>query len=449
MKLPFAQGRTYAVVGMGKSGRAAAAALRASDAAVVTWDDKNHEPGAPHYRDWNWDALEAIVMSPGIAWYHPQLHPIAALAKEHEVPFIGDVELLYRAQPRAHYIAITGTNGKSTTTTLVAHVLEKNGMKHAVGGNLGTPVLDLPEMNADGTYVLELSSYQLDLVQTTRFQVAVLLNLSPDHIDHHGSMERYIAAKKHIFDRQGKKDVAVIGVDDAASERLAKEMRALKRQCVIPIGTREKLASGVHVAAGILTNRFALMEQSADLRGIKALQGEHNWQNAAAAYAACFARGLTHEQIVGAMQSYPGLAHRMQWLGEIGGVHYVNDSKATNADAAEKALKTYDDIYWIAGGVAKEGGIGSLGPYFPKIRKAYLIGEAAGDFRQVLEGTTELALCGTLEAAFAQASAEAPAGSAVLLSPACASFDQYANFEQRGDAFIALFEARRQQRGAP
>lgn len=447
MKLAFAQGKTYAVVGMGKSGRATAQALRDSGATVLTWDDKNHEAGAAHYSAWDWGALEAIVMSPGIAWYYPEIHPIAALAKEHEVPFIGDVELLYRAQPDAHYIAITGTNGKSTTTTLIAHILEKNGVKSAVGGNLGTPVLKLPAMGKDGTYVLELSSYQLDLVQATRFQVAVLLNLSPDHIDHHGSMARYVAAKKHIFDRQTKKDVAIIGVDDALSDGLAKEMRALKRQCVIPVGTTGRLASGVHVAGGILTNSFALMEQSGDLRRIKSLQGEHNWQNAAAAYAACFAHGLTHDQITGAMQSYPGLKHRMQWLGEIGGVQFVNDSKATNADAAEKALKTYDQIYWIAGGVAKEGGIEPLRAYFPKIAHSYLIGEAAEPFKATLKGQP-VTLSGTLDAAFAQAVADAPPGSAIVLSPACASFDQYANFEVRGDAFIALVAAYRQKRGA-
>lgn len=439
MKLGFAAGKSYAVVGMGKTGRATAVALRESGANVVTWDDKNAGPDETYFDQWKWDVLDGIVMSPGIAWYHPTMHPIALKAKQHEVPLIGDIELLYLAQPNAKYIAITGTNGKSTTTTLIAHVLQKSGVKSCVGGNLGTPVLDLPEMGSDGTYVLELSSYQLDLVYTTRFQVAVLLNLSPDHIDHHGSMERYIAAKKHIFDRQTKKDVAVIGVDDALSDTLAKEMRALKRQCVIPIGTSGKLASGVHAAGGILTNSFALKEEGGDLRSIKALQGQHNWQNAAAAYAACFAHGLTHEQIIGAMQSYPGLKHRMQWLGEIGGVQFVNDSKATNADAAEKALKTYDKIHWIAGGVAKEGGIDPLKSYFPKIKHAYLIGEAAKDFAATLKGTPT-SVSGTLEQAFAEATKAAKKGEVIVLAPACASFDQYPNFEVRGDAFIALFE---------
>ncbi len=439
MKLGNAAGKRYAVVGMGKTGRATAAALRSSGAKVVTWDDKNAGPDETHYDQWAWQGLAGVVMSPGIAWYYPEMHPIATLARQHGVPLIGDIELLYLAQPNAKYIAITGTNGKSTTTTLIAHVLAKNGVKHAVGGNLGTPVMELADVGSDGTYVLELSSYQLDLLHTARFQISVLLNLSPDHIDHHGSMERYIAAKKHIFDRQTKKDVAVIGVDDTLSDALAKEMRALKRQCVIPVSTTGKLASGVHVTGGILTNSFALMEHAADLRSIKALQGQHNWQNAAAAYAACFAHGLNHEQIAGAMQSYPGLRHRMQWLGEVGGVQFVNDSKATNADAAEKALMTYDNIYWIAGGVAKDGGIESLRQYFPKVKHAYLIGEAAQQFGITLKGTPTT-VSKTLDAAFAQAVKDAPKGSAIVLAPACASFDQYANFEVRGDAFIALYE---------
>ena len=447
MKLGFATGKTYAVVGMGKSGRATASALRESGAHVVTWDDKNHEAGAPHYKDWDWIKLHAVVMSPGIAWYYPTLHPVAALAQQHNVPLIGDIELLYCAQPQAKYIAITGTNGKSTTTTLIAHILQQCGVNSAVGGNLGTPVLDLPELGEGGTYVLELSSYQLDLLHSTRFNVAVWLNISPDHLDHHGSMERYVAAKRHIFDRQKKADVAVIGVDDTTSEQLAKEMRAAKQQCVIPISTRSKLASGIEVNGGILTNRFALAEPTGDLRSIKALQGEHNGQNAAAAYAACFAHGLAHDAIMQAMQSYPGLKHRMQWLGEIAGVTFVNDSKATNADAAEKALRTYDNIYWIAGGVAKEGGIEPLKSYFPKIRRTYLIGEAAPAFARTLNGQ-DVVQAGTLEQAFAQAVADAPAGSAIVLSPACASFDQFANFEVRGDAFIALVEAYRAKRGA-
>jgi UDP-N-acetylmuramoylalanine--D-glutamate ligase len=441
MKLGFAKGKHYGVVGLGKSGKAVVAALRDSGATVATWDDKNAGPDETNPESWDWKSLTAVVMSPGIAWYHPTMHPVATLAKTHEVPFIGDIELLYRAQPHALYVGITGTNGKSTTTALIGHILKENNVKHAVGGNIGTPVMELPAMGEDGTYVLELSSYQLDLLVTTRMQVAVLLNLSADHIDHHGTMERYIAAKKHIFDRQKKKDVAIVGIDDPLSDDLCKQMRAARQQCVIPISAKTKLASGIHVHKGILTNSFALMEQSADIRAIKSLQGEHNWQNAAAAYGACFAIGVSHEGIIAAMHSYPGLRHRMQWLGEIAGVQFVNDSKATNADAAQKALKTYDNIYWIAGGIAKEGGIAALAPYFKKIKHAYLIGEAADDFSATLAGQVPTTLSGTLAAAFVQAARDAPKGSAIVLAPACASFDQYPNFEARGDAFIALVEA--------
>jgi UDP-N-acetylmuramoylalanine--D-glutamate ligase len=316
------------------------------------------------------------------------------------VEVIGDIELLYRAAPEATYVAITGTNGKSTTTTLIAHVLTACGKQVEVGGNLGRPVLDFPALGKGGIYVLELSSYQLDLVKTFRAQVAVWLNISPDHIDHHGSMEAYIEAKRHIFLHQTKRDVAVVAVDDPSSGEQCRKLQIGRQQSVIPVSAKQKLGGGIWVSHGILTNNFGLMELRGDISKVKALQGEHNWQNAAAAYAACFSAGCQHNDIIAGIQTYPGLAHRMQWLGVKHGVTYVNDSKATNADAAEKALRTYDDMYWILGGVAKEGGIESLAPYFPKIRHAYLIGEASDAFAKILEGKVAYTKCGTLDVAF-------------------------------------------------
>lgn len=297
-----------------------------------------------------------------------------------------------------------------------------------------------------GIYVLELSSYQLDLVRTTRFNVAVLLNISPDHLDHHGSMENYIAAKMHIFDRMMEADVAIVGVDDGTSEAIARTLIATRDQLIVPIAAHGTVSQGVYAARGTLHNTLGDVESHGDISAVKSLQGAHNHQNAAAAYAACMVCGCKHEEIIAAMQTYPGLDHRMQWLGEIAGVQYVNDSKATNADAAEKALLTYDNVYWIIGGVAKEGGIEPLTKYFPKIRHAYVIGEAADAFARTLEGKVAYTQCGTLEKAFAAASADAArddktrGAPCVLLSPACASFDQYPNFEVRGQAFVKLFE---------
>lgn len=449
--IPNITGKTIGVVGLGKSGRATVASLLASGANIIAWDDGEAGRIAAQkefpdiaispVEEWNVASLESLVMSPGIFLSHPAV----LAAQTHGVEVIGDIELLYRAQPKARYVCITGTNGKSTTTTLIAHILNACGKRVEVGGNLGTPALALAPLDADGFYVLELSSYQLDLVRTTHFQTALLLNISPDHLDHHGSMENYVAAKKHIFERMEKADVAIIGVDDGWSESIAREVIASKRQCVIPISGQQSIHNGVFVTKGVLNNHFGLREVTGDIRAVKSLRGAHNGQNAAASYAACLVNGCTHEAIIATMQTYAGLAHRMQWLGDIAGVQFVNDSKATNADAAEKALLTYDSIYWIIGGVAKEGGIEPLAKYFPKVRHAYLIGGAADDFAKTLDGHVRYTHCGTLENAFAAASCDALRDgikhAVVLLSPACASFDQFANFEVRGEMFAALFEA--------
>ena len=449
--IPQAAGKFYGVVGLGKSGRATVESLLASGAEVVAWDDGEASRAAaakefPNITiqpvaQWDYRAMASLVMSPGIFLSHPAVLG----AQEKHVEVIGDIELLYRARPQARYVCITGTNGKSTTTTLIAHALKACGKRVEVGGNLGTPALALAPLDGPGIYVLELSSYQLDLVRTTKFQTALLLNISPDHLDHHGSMENYIAAKRHIFDRMDENDVAILGVDDATSEAICREMLNSKDQLIIPIAAGCKVTHGIDVEGGVIHNTLSDIEKTGGIHAVKSLQGEHNWQNAAAAYAACFVNGCAHEAIIAAMQSYPGLAHRMEWLGVINGVQFVNDSKATNADAAEKALKTYDDIYWIIGGVAKDGGIEPLTKYFPKIRHAYMMGEAADNFARTLAGHVATTQCGTLEKAFAAASADAlrdgVKGAVVLLSPACASFDQFPNFEARGAAFVTLFEA--------
>ena len=453
--LSFATGNHYGVCGLGKTGSAVMEALLAANAIVYAWDDNEKTNAAAKKKfpsitfaplaDWPWKKLNAVVMSPGIPLHHPKPHAAVTLAQKHKVELIGDVELLFRAQPRAKYIGITGTNGKSTTTALIGHMLKTCGRTVEVGGNIGTAALSLEPLEENGIYVLELSSYQLELVRTLVLDVAVLLNITPDHLDHHGTMENYIAAKHHIFDRQKKKNVAIVGIDDAVCDGICRALLKGRKQSVIPVTTTRTLGSGVFVKEGILHNHFALVDVMGDIRNVPALRGEHNWQNAAAAYAACYAMGMKHEEMIAAMQTYPGLPHRMQWLGEVKGIQFINDSKATNADAAEKSLRTYDYIYWILGGQAKEGGIESLARYFPRVRHAYLIGEAATAFEKTLAGKTETSPCGTLEKAFAKAVADATKdrvkGAAILLAPACASFDQFANFEARGDAFVALFDA--------
>lgn len=454
---PFKQ-RNIGVLGLGKSGAATVAALAKAGAYVVMWDDteagrdiaeaklKNVSVFPPD--EWDWATLEAMVLSPGISLTHPEPHPAVLLAKAHDCPIIGDVEVLYVSCPKARYIGITGTNGKSTTTTLIGHILRHAGREIAIGGNLGMAALCLESLDNRGAYVLEMSSYQLDLIRTVRFNTAVLLNLSEDHIDRHGSMQGYIDAKLHIFDCQTHDDVAIIGVDDAYSQALCRSMIGDNFQHIIPISGKQSVKNGIYVKDGMLTNALNKNAQHVDLRHVKSLQGAHNGQNAAAAYAVAHAQGVEHDVIASAMQSFAGLAHRMQWLGQTHGVDYVNDSKATNADATEKALLSYDNVFLILGGVAKEGGIDMLAPYFHKIRRAYLIGKAAPEYAKTLSGHVDFVLCETLDKAFETASHDAQkaglAQAVVMLSPASASFDQYRNFEQRGEHFIALYNAKKE-----
>lgn len=450
---PFA-GYPVAVLGLGKSGLVAARALRDSGADVWAWDDSADKRAAARAEgiklvDLNacdWGELTTLVISPGIPHTFPKPHPVAARANAHGAEIIGDIELLARTQREANYIGITGTNGKSTTTALIGHVMRTAGHAVEVGGNIGTPALALRPLGLGGTYVLEMSSYQLEITVSITFDVAVLLNITPDHLDRHGGMDGYIAAKRRIFHRQTRPRTAVIAVDDAHTRRIRQALAEQDDQIVIPVSSGTTLDQGVFVADGVLFD--AIHGPAApviDLREAPALPGAHNWQNAAAAYATARAIGIAPEIIVASLRSYPGLAHRQERIAEIDGVLFVNDSKATNADAAAKALGCYDNIYWIAGGRAKEGGIADLAAYFPRIRRAYLIGEAADSFARTLEGHVPYALTGNLglavESAYADARSAGHGGAVILLSPACASFDQFRDFEARGDAFRDLVGA--------
>jgi UDP-N-acetylmuramoylalanine--D-glutamate ligase len=436
------------VVGLGKSGLSAAAALRAGGADVRVWDDnaaardaaakngfKIAAEGAPAV-----EGVRAIVWSPGIPSTFPKVHPLATHAKNAGVPLICDVDLLLQSQLDATVIAITGTNGKSTTTALIAHLFKHAGRRTAVGGNLGFPALDLDALGLGGVYVLELSSYQLELVPHLAAETAVLLNVTPDHLDRHGGMDGYVAAKERIFEHQRHPRTAVIGVDD---EICAKIYDALRRDGIhqtIPVSVKGAVPGGVYVDDGWLTDSTgASPVRILNLRELARLPGEHNWQNAAAAAAAARSQGISVADIASGIRTFAGLAHRQELVAVIDGVAFVNDSKATNADATEKALRCYENIYWIAGGRAKEGGIVSLKPLFGRVRHAFLIGEAADDFADTLEGQVPFTLYEDLETAIEDAGEmalkEKRPDATVLLSPACASFDMFKSFEERGDLF--------------
>ncbi|KKJ78441.1 UDP-N-acetylmuramoyl-L-alanyl-D-glutamate synthetase [Kiloniella litopenaei] len=446
-------GKAFAVLGLGRSGLTAACALAKSGAKVWAWDDnpagrKKAEEADLELVDLNscdWNAVQTLVMSPGIPLTHPSPHPVASSAIQNGVEIICEVELLYRAVRNATFIGITGTNGKSTTTSLIAHILTSAGRSVAVGGNLGTPALELPQLDRTGIYVLEMSSYQLDLLSSLAFDVALFMNISPDHLDRHGDIDGYIKAKKHIFERQTKNDTAIIGMDDDYSRGVFDAINQTGTVRTIPISGSTRLAEGIFVAEGLLIDdAFASQMDIADLSSIERLPGNHNHQNAAAAFAACRSVGLTNEEIITGMKSFPGLAHRQELAKVKNGIRYINDSKATNADAAARALSSYDNIYWIAGGRAKEGGIESLSPYYPRIRKAYLIGESADAFAKQIGNALSYEICGTLDVAVTKAANDAAQSTetdpVVLLSPACASWDQYRSFELRGDHFKECVE---------
>ena len=436
--------RAIAVFGLGKSGLSTARALRAGGARVVCWDDEEAKRSAAAADGFalaapdSWSGLAALALSPGVPLSHPAPHPAALRARALGAEVLGDVELFARERPNAIVVAVTGTNGKSTTTALIGHLLEACGRRAQVGGNLGTPVLDLADDPA-AVYVLELSSYQLDLTRSLRPAAAVLTNITPDHLDRHGGMEGYVAAKRRLLEMSGADATLVVGVDDVYCAAIVDRLR-MRGRLIVSVAVGRPHKPGVYAEHGRLYAGDG--RPLADLRGIESLRGAHNWQNAGCAFAAVRALGLGEAQIAQAMSSFPGLAHRMERIAVIDGVAFVNDSKATNADAAEKALRAYEQVHWIAGGVPKAGGIEPLKPLFGRIARAYLIGQAADAFARTLDGKVGHEISGDLaratQAAFERARRDG--GGVVLLSPACASFDQFANFEQRGEAFRRIVQ---------
>ena len=450
-------GQQIAVFGLGNSGLLSARALAAGGADVICFDDNIDKVADAEaaglatldFHDLDWSKVVALVLTPGVPLTHPAPHWAAALANKAGVEIIGDIELfcLERAMSGAAcpLVAITGTNGKSTTTALIAHLIKSAGHDAQMGGNIGVPVLALEPFAPKRVYVLEVSSYQIDLAPSLRATVGILLNVSEDHIDRHGSMENYAALKAMLPASVEPGGTAVIGVDDRytrnAADRIERAGRTVVRVSVLAPLRDGYFAEGNRIMHSVAGKAYPV----AQLAGIGSLRGAHNAQNAACAVAACVALGMGLPEIQKGLVTFPGLAHRMQQIGRKGKVLFVNDSKATNADSAAKALASFSDIFWIAGGKPKTGGIESLAEFFPRIAKAYLIGEAAAEFAKTLEGKVPYEISGVLSAAVDAGARDAAASGrkepVVLLSPACASFDQYPNFEVRGKAFTDLVKA--------
>jgi UDP-N-acetylmuramoylalanine--D-glutamate ligase len=450
-------GKRVALFGLGGSGLIGASALLAGGADVVAFDDntqsiaKANAAGIPteDLRSADWSRIAALVLAPGVPLNHPTPHWVVQRAKEAGAEIIGDIELFCRERarhaPGAPFVAITGTNGKSTTTALIGHLVASARMDAQIGGNIGTAILSLKPPGAGRVHVIECSSYQIDLAPSLDPSVGILINLSEDHLDRHGTMAHYASVKERLVAGVPRDGTAIVGVDDewcsAIAERLASSGKKLVR-----ISVRHELRDGMYaVGPKIMCADASGARAIADLSGIGSLRGVHNAQNAACATAAALALGLDLPAIQAGLRSFPGLAHRMEQLGRLGKILLVNDSKATNADSTAQALACFPDIFWIAGGKPKTGGIESLHHFFPRIRKAYLIGEAANDFAATLGETVPHEIDGTLDKALAAALRDAKTSAApepvVLLSPACASFDQYRNFEVRGDAFRELVRA--------
>ncbi|CUH76083.1 UDP-N-acetylmuramoyl-L-alanine--D-glutamate ligase [Tropicibacter naphthalenivorans] len=447
------EGAVVGVLGLGRSGLSAARALREGGAQVLVWDDniaarERATDEGFEARDLRraMDEMACLVVSPGIPHLYPEPNPVIAAALDAGVPVDNDIGLFFRSlgagwemYDRApKVIAVTGSNGKSTTSALLHHILTSSGRESQLAGNIGRGVLDIDPPGDGGMIVLELSSYQTELARALTPDVAVFTNLSPDHLDRHAGLGGYFAAKRRLF-AEGGPDRAVIGVDEPEGRFLAGQLsegRSDDRVIRISSG-RKLLGPGWYVFArkGFLAEwRKGRQVASIDLREISGLPGAHNHQNACAAYAACRSLGLAPRDIEAALRSFAGLPHRSQLIAEANGVRYVNDSKATNVDSALKALQAFDKIRWVCGGLMKEGGLGGLAAGLPHVTKAYVIGREPEAFALQLPGV-EADICGDMATAVARAMADAQPGEVVLLAPAAASFDQYDNFELRGQDF--------------
>lgn len=455
--------RKVAVLGLGRSGLATARALREGGAEPLVWDDsieardKAEAEGFVLHdlmRAGAWDGVAALIVSPGIPHLYPEPNKVIAAAWDAGVPVDNDIGLFFRSfatyefedfETAPRVICVTGSNGKSTTSALIHHILTVAGRPTQLAGNIGRGVLDMDPARDGEVIVLELSSYQTDLARALTPDVAVFTNLSPDHLDRHGGMGGYFAAKRRLF-AEGGPDRAVIGVDENEGCYLANQLAEIPEDDrVIRVSVERKLTDAgwtVFARKGFLSEyRKGRQTGSIDLREVRGLPGTHNHQNACSAYAACRALGIAPRTIETAFHSFEGLPHRSQRIAEKAGVSYVNDSKATNVDSAAKALQAFTGIRWIAGGLGKDGGIEALKPHLGSVVKAYLIGHSARDFALQL-GDTPYEICETMARAVDLAASDAQAGETVLLAPAAASFDQYPNFEKRGEDFMQQVQAR-------
>ena len=440
INLSTEKNKKVGIFGLARTGEAAFKALH-NIADVICYDDS--EENKAHLNivpitDPAWTKLDYIVLSPGIPTTFPEPHPVVKMAKKHNISIISDIDLLYKARPDAHYISITGTNGKSTTTALIHHILSEK--HYDMGGNIGNASLNM-DPKAHG-YVLELSSFQLDLIKEFHSNIAIILNITPDHIDRHGTFENYILSKASLIHNLAPNGVAILSEDNKITRELYRDLHNVRKNIrFLRISTRKMIDNGVCVKGGKIIDAISGTVKEYNMPPNKSLQGEHNFENVAAAYAAAIASGLKPEYIIAKLATFVGLPHRMQFLGTKSDIDFYNDSKATNSDAASKSLAALHNIYWLAGGVPKEGGIDDLKPLMDHVKKAYFFGEAKNLFEGQVKGLVGIQICENMDEAFAMALKDAQnAGihANILLAPACASYDQFKDYEERGNRFIEL-----------
>lgn len=453
----FLKAKKIAVMGLGITGLSICESLKKADAKLIAWDDQEEartkaaqkEISLMNLYEADFADIDYLLWSPGIPAYYPEIHPLIVKAKAHQTVIATDIDILTLAQPQARYVCITGTNGKSTTTALIHHILEQSGLKTSCGGNLGTAALTLDPLGADGVYVLELSSYQLEMSESLQSDVSILLNITEDHLSHHGTMAEYIKAKAKLFEMTKKDGAAIIGIEKPETKAIYDQFtQSGKIKNVHALCVNQVYDGLPRMRDGWLCDELPNQEPfSSDFNEMSALRGAHNHQNALAAYIACRALGLPAFEVISHIRSFPGLKHRQQLVTKINRIEIINDSKATNPDAASKALSCYDSIFWLIGGVPKSDQSSSFDcfdPFYTKIKKAYLYGESADLFEPWLTQKLTVARFKTLDEAFLQASQDAIEagleGGTILLSPACASFDQFKNFEHRGDYFMDLVQ---------
>jgi len=439
------KGKNVAVFGLGKSGLSAIESLIQAGANIFAWDDdskifsklSNFDVIISNLRKLDFNDISSLVLSPGIPLNYPKPHPVVERARDAGCEVIGDIDIFFSSNISANIIGVTGTNGKSTTTSLITQILKDRSIKVQTGGNIGTPILSLDKMESDGSYVIEISSYQLDLLSNLNLDIAILLNIQPDHLDRHGSIENYYRIKKRIFNTKKKNTIGVIGVDDFYSEKIFNELNE-KNKSIIPVSTKKKIPFGVSVLGGVLSDSRC-SKTKIDINNIPNLRGNHNWQNAAAAYVVSKELGLSNNEIESSFRKFKNLPHRLESIYKDKNIEYINDSKATNIYATAQALKSFSSIFWILGGRTKEEKLDYLFEYLDRVEHVFTIGESGKIFAEQLKNKVEVSFVVSLENAINKAinliKKRKKSKSVILFSPACSSFDQFENFEARGEKF--------------